>query len=181
MTIFEKAQLGEISDEMALVADLERINPQNVVNSVSKGRAVIMTRTGFNPVGIGHVFRTKINVNLGTSTSVINFEDELEKLKVATEYGADTISDLSMGGKIDEIRKKILSNSSIPITTVPIYQTVMEAGSLGSVSEDLMINVIRKQVNDGISSVVIHAGFTLEDLRGMKGKRIMGMVSKGEA
>jgi len=55
----------------------------------------------------------------------------------------------------------------------------MEAGSLGSVSEDLMINVIRKQVNDGISSIVLHAGFTLEDLRGMKGKRIMGMVSKG--
>ncbi len=131
------------------------------------------------PLGIGSIFRTKINVNLGTSESLIKINEELEKLKIAQKYGADTISDLSMGGDIDAIRKIILENSKVPVTSVPIYQVVVEAESLINVSEDLVFRVINKHIKDGISSIVIHAGFTQDDLKKMKGKRIMGMVSKG--
>ena len=138
-----------------------------------------MKRNGLNPAGFGHLFRTKVNVNLGTSTLLINVDEELEKLEVAIKYGADTISDLSMGGDINEIRRKIINTSTLPVTTVPIYQSVIEAKVLANVSDDIILKVIQKQIDDGISSVVLHAGFFLDDLVKMKNKRIMGMVSKG--
>ena len=138
-----------------------------------------MKRANFNPVGIGFPLRTKINVNLGTSSSTINIDEEFKKVEIAQKYGADTISDLSMGGDIDAIRRNILKISHLPLTTVPIYQAVVEADSFSNVSEDLIFKVIEKQIKDGISSIVIHSGFTLETLNLMKGKRIMKMVSKG--
>ena len=109
----------------------------------------------------------------------LNIDEELQKVEIAQKYGADTISDLSMGGEIDAIRKRILEISSVPITTVPIYQAVIEAGSISNVTEDLLFKVIEKQFKDGISSIVLHAGFNLDTLNEMKGKRIMKIVSKG--
>ena len=179
MTILEEALKGSLTSEMIKVAEEEKIAPKEILKRISKGQAVIMKRVNGKHVGIGMPLRTKINVNLGTSSSTIDVNNELEKVKIAQKFGADTLSDLSMGGNIDSIRKEILHNSAIPITTVPIYQTVIEANSLTNVSEELIFRVIEKQINDGISSIVIHAGFSLEILNGMKEKRIMGMVSKG--
>ncbi|NVM18878.1 MAG: phosphomethylpyrimidine synthase ThiC [Candidatus Lokiarchaeota archaeon] len=164
---------------MLQVAKTEKVDPKKVIKNVSKGRIAIMKRVNFNPVGIGFPLRTKINVNLGTSSSIININEEFKKVEIAQKFGADTISDLSMGGDIDAIRKNILSISKLPLTTVPIYQAVIEANSMSNVSEDLIFKVIEKQIKDGISSIVIHSGFTLETLNRMKGKRIMKMVSKG--
>ncbi len=179
MTILEDACKGISSKEITEIATLEKIDSNKLLKAISSGQAVIMKRADAHPVGIGTPLRTKINVNLGTSSASINIEEELEKVKIAQKFGADTISDLSMGGNIDSIRKMIIKNSTLPITTVPIYQAVIEAKSLKNVSEDIIFKVIEKQVNDGISSIVIHAAFSLEDLDNMKGKRIMGIVSKG--
>ncbi|MFX1299194.1 MAG: phosphomethylpyrimidine synthase ThiC, partial [Promethearchaeota archaeon] len=179
MTILKEALKGNLTNEMIKVSEEEKIAPKEILKRISKGQAVIMKRLNGKHVGIGLPLRTKINVNLGTSSSTIDVNNELEKVKIAQKYGADTISDLSMGGDIDIIRKKILHNSAIPITTIPIYQAVVEANSLTNISEDLIFRVIEKQINDGISSVVIHAGFSIENLNRMKGKRVMGMVSKG--
>ena len=179
MTIFEEALKGNITSEMLQVAESEKVDSKVVIKNVSKGRIAIMKRDNFNPIGIGFPLRTKINVNLGTSSSTINIDEEFKKVEIAQRYGADTISDLSMGGDIDAIRRNILNISHLPLTTVPIYQAVIEAGSFSNVSEDLIFNVIEKQIKDGISSIVIHSGFTLETLISMKGKRIMKMVSKG--
>jgi len=179
LTIFEEALKGNITSEMLQVAESEKVDSKEVIKNVSKGRIAIMKRNNFNPIGIGFPLRTKINVNLGTSSSTINIDEEFKKVEIAQRYGADTISDLSMGGDIDAIRKNILKISNLPITTVPIYQAVIEAGSFSNVSEDLIFKVIEKQIKDGISSIVIHSGFTLETLNSMKGKRIMKMVSKG--
>lgn len=170
---------GNITEEMISIAEIEKFDVNDILKKVSKGEIVIMKRVNQNPLGIGFPLRTKINVNLGSSSTTSNLDEELEKVKIAQEYGADTISDLSMGGDIDESRKIILCNSTVPITTVPIYQAVIEANSLSNVSEDLIFTIIEKQIRDGISSIVIHAGFTLEILDKMKGKRIMGIVSKG--
>ncbi len=105
---------------------------------------------------------------------------EVEKARVAEKYGADTITDLSMGGPIDEIRRRIREETDVPLTTVPIYQTVVEKGSFEAMGERDLMDMIRRHVQDGISSIVVHAGFTLEMLERLRGAgRIMGMVSKG--
>ncbi|MFX1259266.1 MAG: phosphomethylpyrimidine synthase ThiC [Promethearchaeota archaeon] len=179
MTILKEALRGNITRDMIKVAEDEKIDVNKVINFISKGQAVIMRRLKCKPVGIGLPFRTKINVNIGTSSSTISIKDEIEKVRVSQRYGADTLSDLSMGGNLDVVRNKILENSTIPITTVPIYQAVIEANSITNVSEDLIFKVIEKQIKNGISSIVIHAAFSLEILKKMKGKRIMGIVSKG--
>ena len=179
MTILEDAVGNVISKEMRYVAETERIDVKTLMKKISQGEVVIMKRDNFHPVGIGTPLRTKINVNLGTSSSAIDLNEEFKKVEVAQKYGADTISDLSMGGEIDEIRKKIMEISNIPITTVPIYQAVIEAEHVSEITEDLIFNVIKKQLKDGISSIVLHSGFTLNTLNEMKGKRVMKMVSKG--
>jgi len=179
LTILEEVLKGNSTSEMLQVAETEKVDLKEVIKNVSKGRIAIMKREDCQPVGIGYPLRTKINVNLGTSSSATNIDEELQKVEIAQKYGADTISDLSMGGEIDAIRKRILEISSVPITTVPIYQAVIEAGSISNVTEDLLFKVIEKQFKDGISSIVLHAGFNLDTLNEMKGKRIMKIVSKG--
>ncbi|MHA2287881.1 MAG: phosphomethylpyrimidine synthase ThiC [Promethearchaeota archaeon] len=179
MTVFEDASKGNITGEMLQIAKNERVDVKQVVKNISKGSIAIMKRNKCNPVGIGYPLKTKINVNLGTSSSTVNVDEEFKKVEIAQRYGADTISDLSMGGDIDAIRRNILEISNLPLTTVPIYQAVVEAGSISNVSEDLIFKVIEKQIKDGISSIVVHSGFTLETLNRMKGKRIMKIVSKG--
>jgi len=179
MTIFEETLKGNVTKEMLHIAEIERVEVRKLMKKISKGEVVIMKREGFKPVGIGFPLRTKINVNFGTSSSAINLSEEFKKVEIAQKYGADTLSDLSMGGDIDAIRKRVLEISSVPITTVPIYQAIIEANSVSNVSEDLIFKVIEKQIKDGISSIVIHTGFSLETLNKMKGKRIMKIVSKG--
>jgi len=179
MTIFEEALKGNITKDMLHVAEIERVDIRKLLKKISKGEVVIMKRENFNPVGIGFPLRTKINVNLGTSSSAVNIREEFEKVEIAQNYGADTLSDLSMGGDIDTIRRNILEISRVPITTVPIYQASIEADSISNIPENIIFKVIEKQIKDGISSIVIHAAFNLETLNRMKGKRIMGIVSKG--
>ncbi len=179
MTILEEALKGNTTSEMLHIAESEKVDLKEVIRNVSKGIIAIMKRENYQPVGIGYPLRTKINVNLGTSSSAINIDEEFQKVEIAQKYGADTISDLSMGGEIDQIRKKILEISSVPITTVPIYPAVIEAGSTSNITEDLIFKVIEKQLKDGISSIVLHTGFNLDTLNEMKGKRIMKIVSKG--
>jgi phosphomethylpyrimidine synthase len=179
MTILEDALKKKINDSLKQVAQEEEVDINRVFKAVSKGSAVVIQRKNNKPVGVGYPFRTKINVNLGTSTSIANIDEEIEKVKVAEKYGADTVSDLSMGGDISLIRKKIMENSTVPITTVPIYQSLVEATSINKISEEGIFKTIENQLKEGVSTVVIHSGFTLEDILKMKGKRIMGMVSKG--
>jgi len=179
MTIFEEAFKGNTTKEMLQIAKIEKLDIRKLMKKISRGEVVIMKRENFHPVGIGFPLRTKINVNLGTSSSAIDLNEEFKKVEVAQKYGADTISDLSMGGEIDEIRKKIIEISSVPITTVPIYQAVIEAEHVSEITEDLIFKVVEKQLKDGVSSIVLHSGFTLDMLNEMKGKRIMKMVSKG--
>ena len=179
MTILEDSVKGTVTNEMKQVSQLEKTTVKKVMKCVAKGHGVIMKGNASNPCGIGSIFRTKINVNIGTSVSLIKIDDEIEKALIAQKYGADTLSDLSMGGNIDKIRTLLIKNSKVPITTVPVYQAIVESNSLVDVSEDLIFNTIEKQIKDGVSSIVIHCGFTLDDLNKMKGKRIMGIVSKG--
>ncbi len=144
MTIYEEALNGNITNEMKEVANEENKDISKLMKDISSGQLVIMKSLNCKPLGIGSSLRTKINVNLGTSSSIFNIDDEIKKARIAQKYGADTLSDLSMGGDIDKIRKEIIKNSTLPITTVPIYQAVEQANSLVNVSEDVIFNVIEK-------------------------------------
>ena len=133
---------------------------------------------GDRVVGIGKGLSTKVNVNLGTSTGKVSVAAEIKKARIAEEFGADTISDLSMGGDINAIRKEIFSHTTLPITTVPIYLAVVENG-LKEMTADDILATLRMQARSGISSSVIHCvSHTMLNLYKKK-KRILGVVSKG--
>lgn len=176
-TLIEHARTGIITPQVRLVAEKEGVNSATLCRQIADGSTVIMQR-GDRLVGIGRGLSTKINVNLGTSTGKINVGDEIKKARIAEEFGADTISDLSMGGDIDAIRGEICSVTTLPITTVPVYQAVVENGLKEMTSGDIL-TTLRKQAEAGISSVVVHC-VSREMLDGFRKKnRVLGMVSKG--
>ena len=176
----EAAIAGEEVPVIDEVAKTEGVDSDFLRRQIASGRIVVMQRDGEPPLGIGEGLKTKINANIGTSAEVFDQDIEVEKARIAEKYGADTISDLSMGGDIDAIRRKILDATSAPLTTVPIYQTIVEKGSFSDMTEQDLVRMIKKHVSIGISSIVIHAAFTLEMLEKLRNsKRIMGMVSKG--
>jgi phosphomethylpyrimidine synthase len=180
--LLESAIKGEEVPTICAVAEVEGIRPDFLRRLVASGRVVIMQRKGKPPVGIGEGLRTKINANIGTSAEVSDPDEEVEKARIAEKCGADTITDLSMGGPVDEIMGRISEATDVPLTTVPIYQTVSKKGSLEAINERDIIRTIKTHVDLGISSIVLHAGVTYEMLEELKEeKRIMGMVSKGGA
>jgi phosphomethylpyrimidine synthase len=176
-TQVEQAHEGTVTEQMMSVAKLENIDIEVLLSRVANGSVVIMNREGYY-VGIGKGLATKVNVNIGTSSLKINPDEEVKKAKLAEKYGADTITDLSMGGDISEIRRKIFDNTRLPITTVPIYQTAAEKGLENMTSGDIIQN-LKQQAESGVSSFVLHCidSKTLGTLK--KRKRIMGVVSKG--
>lgn len=176
-TQLEYARDGTATKQMEGVARAENIDIEVLLLHISKGSAVIMKR-GEVSVGIGKGLSTKVNVNLGTSSLKIDPDEEVKKARIAQMYGADTITDLSMGGNISNIRKMIKENTTIPLTTVPIYQSAAQKG-LGNINYDDIIKNLKQQADEGMSSFVLHCidNKTLDILK--KGKRIMGVVSKG--
>jgi len=175
-TQVEHARNGIITAQMEEVARSEGVDMGSLLSSVAQGSAVIMCRDG-KTVGIGKGLRTKVNVNIGTSSLKIDPDEEVRKAIIGEKYGADTLSDLSMGGDITEIRKKILENTTIPLTTVPIYQTAAQIGLENMTEDDLLRNLAR-QAEEGVSSFVLHCtdSATLNMLKDKE--RILGVVSK---
>ncbi|MFP4654158.1 MAG: phosphomethylpyrimidine synthase ThiC [Methanohalobium sp.] len=177
-TQIDYARNGVLTPEMQQVAETVYIDEDTILSDVANGSLVIMTRNKSQPVAISKGATTKINVNLGTSSANIDPGSEIEKVTVAEKHGADTITDLSMGGDISGIRKSVFENTSLPVTTVPIYQSTVEYG-MKNVTEDDILSTLKNHIYEGVSSVVLHCvdSYTLEKLKGSK--RVMGMVAKG--
>ena len=176
-TQVEQAQKGTITPQMQDIARSESIDPHELCERIAAGSAVIMRRRKCC-CGIGKGLSTKVNVNLGTSSTKVCVDDEIQKARIAETFGADTISDLSMGGDINAIRKEIFSHTTLPVTTVPVYQAVAEHGLKKMTPDDIMAT-LRIQAEQGISSIVIHCvnHEMLSELS--KKKRLLGIVSKG--
>jgi phosphomethylpyrimidine synthase len=176
-TTVDLARARDITLQMEAIAEEERIDIDSLLDRIAKGSVVVMKR-GERSLGIGEDMTTKVNVNIGTSSSKIDLGEELEKARIAEKYGADTITDLSMGGNISSIRKKIFEGTTLPITTVPIYQVAAEKG-LENISGKDIIETMKIQAEEGVSSFVIHCT-TIETISALKkGRRILGVVSKG--
>src|SRR5262249_28895674 len=125
VTQLHYARKGEITPEMEFVAVREALPADFVPAEVARGRAIIPSNTKplrLEPMIIGRTFLVKINANIGNSAVSSSIDEEVEKLRWATLWGADTVMDLSTGKNIHETREWIIRNSAVPIGTVPIYQ-----------------------------------------------------------
>ncbi len=183
VTQMHYARKGIITPEMTYVAEREGLEAEVIRAEVARGRLIIpcnIHHTGLEPLGIGTVARVKINANIGNSAVSSDIEGELEKLKLAVKYGADTVMDLSTGGSIDEIRQAIIAASPVPVGTVPIYQAVTAVKQVEDLTADDMIDMIEHQAKQGVDYMTIHAGVLLEHLPLVQ-HRITGIVSRGGA
>ncbi|MCQ1537497.1 phosphomethylpyrimidine synthase ThiC [Methanocalculus taiwanensis] len=177
-TIIEDARDGWIPHHLIAAAEREGLDPEALIQNIANGSAIVMAGEK-RAVGIGRGFSAKVNVNIGTSTVRSDLATEVAKAAVAERYGADTLTDLSMGGDIREIRAAILSETELPLTTVPIYQAVVDCGGIDCLDADMIIDTLRRQAAEGVSSFVLHMTDkkTLEALR--RSQRVLGVVSKG--
>lgn len=181
MTQLERAKFNDISKEMEEIAITENIKLKELVSKIAQGRIVITAsklHKNLKPLGIGEGLRIKINANVGTSPNKVDINEELEKLRIAVKYGADTVMDLSTGGDIDSIRQQLISNCTVPLGTVPIYQAAIEKDSIVDLSESDIIRVIRKHIQDGVDFITVHCGIKKEVVK-LLDKRLCGVVSRG--
>lgn len=179
----EMAKKGIISDAVKKVAEIEGVDEEDIAKKVGEGKIIILKHKD-KVIGIGDGLRTKVNANIGTSPDVCDIKMEIEKLKVAEKYGTDTIMDLSIGGDIDKIRKKIIEKSNVPVGTVPIYQAAIEAikekGGIIKMEEDKIFETIEKHAKDGVSFITVHCGVNLKAIERLKkNPRKSLVVSRG--
>ena len=186
MTQLEAARKGIVTEAMKVVAKDEGLDAEKVRAAVATGEAVIPlnpAHTNCQPVGVGRMFTTKINANLGRSVTHSGKGDELEKLQVALDAGADFVMDLSVASTEDEIasiRQGLLDASPKPLGTVPIYETISLLGDIPKMDPKFLIGVIRRQAEQGVDFMTLHAGLLLKHIPNAM-KRKMGIVSRGGA
>jgi phosphomethylpyrimidine synthase len=189
-TLIRIARNGNINKDMEIVAQTEQIDIDFLRRGIEKGRIIIPKsnrRELEKPIGIGKGLLVKINANVGSSKTVCNIEEELDKAKIAAKFGADTVMDLSTGiteTDVITIRKRILDEVKVPIGTVPIYQTALRAlenkGAIIHMDEDDMFNVVEEQAKEGVDFFTIHVGVTKEIVKYLVDHpRLMGVVSRG--
>jgi phosphomethylpyrimidine synthase len=176
------ARVGVITPEMEFIAQREGLDADFVRSEVARGRAIIPANVNhpeLEPMIIGRNFLVKINANIGNSAVSSSIEEEVDKLRWATLWGADTVMDLSTGKDIHETREWILRNAPVPIGTVPIYQALEKVGGR---PEDLTWEVYRdtliEQAEQGVDYFTVHAGVLLRYIP-LTARRVTGIVSRG--
>jgi phosphomethylpyrimidine synthase len=176
------ARAGVVTPEMAFAAAREDLSPEFVRREIAAGRAILPANkrhTELEPMLIGRNFLVKINANIGNSAVSSSIEEEVEKLRWATKWGADTVMDLSTGKDIHTTREWIVRNSPVPIGTVPIYQCLEKVkGRIENLSIDLFLETLEEQAEQGVDYFTIHAGVLLRYVP-LTAKRITGIVSRG--
>jgi phosphomethylpyrimidine synthase len=189
MTLAKQARKGILTPLVKKVAAEERLEPEELMSLLANGLVVIPYNKRHNlvrPVAIGYKMRTKVNVNLGTSRDYPDLKSEIAKLKLSLKFQTDAVMDLSTGGDIRSIRKKLLSLATVPLGTVPIYQTAIEAiekrGSIVEMTEDDLFETIRQQAEEGVDFMTVHCGLTLKAVDRLKKQgRVADIVSRGGA
>ncbi len=187
VTQAEHARRGNVTDEMRAVATQENLPVATVVEKVASGEAVILANPrhrGLRPIGVGCGFRTKINANIGTSADFPDLSAERAKIDLVVASGADAVMDLSTGGDIDQIRRELIAHCPIPFGNVPVYQMGVSLHANGQAFVEMdfsdMEQVLRRQAEDGVDFMTIHAGLTRRALDRVKASgRVTGIVSRG--
>jgi len=177
------ARRGRITEEMEYVAKRENLSAELLRSEIAAGRLIIpanINHPELEPMAIGVASKCKVNANIGNSAVTSNIDEELRKLHMAVQFGADTVMDLSTGGNIPQIREAILRHSLVPIGTVPIYEALQRVKKLEDLNIDLYLEVIEEQAQQGVDYFTIHAGVLIQYVP-MVAKRITGIVSRGGA
>ncbi len=189
MTQLEMAKQGTLSPQMKHVAQREGVSEETIQQYVSEGKVVIpanVNHANLVPCGIGKGLTVKVNANIGTSSDYGTADTELEKLRIATQFGADAVMDLSTGGDISAIRQAIVAASTLPLGTVPIYQAGIEAierhGAIVNMTVDELFAVIEQQAEEGVDFMTLHCGVTQAAIGRLKRQqRVTDIVSRGGA
>jgi len=187
MTQLEKARKGLITKEMKIAARAEKVSPEYIRQGLVDGTIVIcrnVNHGAIKPLAIGKGLRTKVNANIGTSKDHMDLNLELKKLKTAVEAGADAVMDLSTGGNLAAIRKRVMKESAVAIGTVPIYQAAVKmiknGKAISEMTADDIFAVIEENGRDGVDFITVHCGVTRLSVAALKSqKRILGIVSRG--
>jgi len=187
MTQREWALKGTITPQMETVACREGLDPAFILEGLAKGTLCLPANPyhrNLEPCAIGKGLRTKVNANLGTSSDYGSVETELEKLRIAVEYGSDTVMDLSTGEDIPGMRRAIMAHSPVAVGTVPIYQAAVEAidkyGAIVDMTPDDLFRVIEENARDGVDFMTVHCGITMVVVERLKRqRRVTDVVSRG--
>lgn len=167
------------------LAKYESVSQDFLKSELEEGKAVFFKAPPRGrPVAVGKGLKIKVNANIGTSGDVHDEGLEIRKLEAAVKAGADAVMDLSTGGDLRSMRKKIISASEIPVGSVPIYEAIVKAvrekGGGEKMTSDEMLDAIRLHGEDGISFVTVHCGVTSSVLERLeKSPRVCGIVSRG--
>jgi len=176
------ARRGVITEEMRFVALRESVSVELVRSELAAGRAIIpanIRHPELEPMIIGSKFLVKINANIGNSAVASSIEEEVEKLRWATRWGADTVMDLSTGTNIHETREWVMRNSPVPIGTVPIYQALEKVkGKVEQLNIKIFLETLQEQAEQGVDYFTIHAGVLLRHVP-LTRNRVTGIVSRG--
>lgn len=186
MTRIEVARNGSISDELELVASSEGLEPEVVRQLVADGSLTVIRNTlrEIKPLAVGARSRIKVNANIGTSSSRADIREELAKMHVAVDNGADAVMDLSTSGDLAGIRSALLRECPKAIGTVPLYEMAVLAGKKGrsvlEITADEMFSVIESHCSQGIDFLTLHCGVTRRTVARFKEvDRLAGAVSRG--
>jgi phosphomethylpyrimidine synthase len=182
MSQMHYARMGVITEEMRFCALREGLPAEFVRDEVARGRAIIpanINHPELEPMIIGRNFLVKINANIGNSAVASSIQEEVEKMRWATRWGADTVMDLSTGADIHKTREWILRNAPVPIGTVPIYQCLEKVkGRPEKLDIDIFIETLIEQAEQGVDYFTIHAGVLLRYIP-LTQRRVTGIVSRG--
>ncbi len=183
ITQLEHARLGIVTPQMTRVAEREgHLTAEQVRDEVAAGRMIIpanKTHLGYqlDAMAIGRASKTKVNANMGASPVSSSTDEEVEKLRWAERWGADTVMDLSTGGDLDATREAIIQHSHVPIGTVPIYSMII-GRRLEDLDEDVIRQTLIHQAKQGVDYFTIHAGVRYGHLKHVR-NRLIGIVSRG--
>ena len=186
VTQIDFARAGQITPQMKEVAEREHREPEYIRERVADGRIaipanIVHIKKGMRAFGVGEGLSTKVNVNLGISGDKADAAEEWKKVKIAEDYGADAIMDLSNSGKTRQFRQQLIDETPLMVGTVPMYDAIgyMEK-PLVKLTKDDLLEVVRAHAEDGVDFMTIHCGINKSVIKTFKETgRLMNIVSRG--
>ena len=186
VTQIDFARAGQITPQMKEVAEREHRDPEYIRERVADGRIaipanIVHIKKGMRAFGVGEGLSTKVNVNLGISGDKADAAEEWKKVKIAEDYGADAIMDLSNSGKTRQFRQQLIDETPLMVGTVPMYDAIgyMEK-PLVKLTKDDLFEVVRAHAEDGVDFMTIHCGINKSVTKTFKEPgRLMNIVSRG--
>ena len=186
VTQIDFARAGQITPQMKEVAEREHRDPEYIRERVADGRIaipanIVHIKKGMRAFGVGEGLSTKVNVNLGISGDKADAAEEWKKVKIAEDFGADAIMDLSNSGKTRQFRQQLIDETPLMVGTVPMYDAIgyMEK-PLAKLTKDDLLEVVRAHAEDGVDFMTIHCGINKSVIKTFKETgRLMNIVSRG--